>query len=210
MKKFLIPAMILVIAVGSIVYLGITASASSVPTEEPEQQEQIPQPDFKVDTTGSLIGGVNVNVNGHTGKRSFVSKDCYQDRFYYNYGELDSIEISVSGTISRAECATYATAVGGSYADFFKLSIKLPENTNRVAIQDDVFREYSTRYDASNFIEDYFVINQVRWLDGIGHYGVMDGAQKINCFRIAFYGDAAVSPLMQYFVYVTYNLTFVD
>ena len=205
MKKILIAAVVLVVAVGSIILLRVNATANTTPSTPTNPSPIIVErSDFEVNTNGAKVGSVNARVNQTTSKRSFVSNGYFADRGYSGLGELDSIEILVSGMISEAECVTYASNGVGGYEDYFKLSIKAPANAKSVHVNG----ETTVEVDSSKFLSGYLV-NDVRWLDGFSHYGKTYGSEKINCFHIAFYGDA-VTPISQYFVYITYDLTFVD
>ena len=132
-----------------------------------------PSPQFKADST---LQGLQVSVNQTTGKRTI-------DEFFL-YGQLDSIEITLSGTVSRAV----------SVDNCFRLQIKVPEGTTNIRIHNDT----ETVDGEPEFVNGYYSLS-VRWYDR-------------DCFYISFRKNptGVQEVLAKYFVYITKNLTFVD
>ena len=147
---------------------------------------------FKVDTAISTVSGLHVFVNQTTGLRSFISNSYYQSAPYrYNlYPELASIEITVSGEISRGDFAE----------DYFSLYIKAPKDTDNVYLHNDK----KTTDSNPEFTDGYYML-AVQWLDDDGAYGIYD---DFYCFYVSFKNGNDI--LSRYFVYITYDLTFVD
>ena len=182
--------------------------------------------EFKVDASIAKVPGVTVTLEDMTKKAfSFEGGDSEGRVTQFGlYGELDCVNISVSGTVKNSDCDKLATPMDASgkpitdgstanyYTDFFEFLILLPEEATRYAVNDGLpARPISDLADSIDS-EGYYHEN-VQWLLNGPEYswtGCGNATTKDGYFYYAFYNETE-EPIREFFVRVDYtNLTFTD
>lgn len=177
----------------------------------------------KVDASIAKVDGITVTLN-ETTKKQFTAKDDSAARFeqFGKYGELDQINIKVSGTVSKADCAKNATAMDATgtpvseskqpvnyYTDFFQLSLLIPEGATQFATSDGLPAKPVS--DIEN-IKDGYVIENVQWLlaDANGeNWNICGNATTKDGYFYYQFLDDNNEVVDEFFVHVVYDVDFV-
>lgn len=183
--------------------------------------------EFKVDDSIAKVAGVEVTLGNMTKKVFSAENGDSESRVekFGEYGELDCVNITVSGTVSKADCVANAIPMNqygeettadkadiNYYTDFFALSMLVPENATRCSVNDGL-----PDGEIENFAKDStgYYTEKVQWLladasktnwTGCGTAETDDGY-----FYYAFYTADDEEPIKEFFVRVDYSdLEFVD
>lgn len=201
------------------VFVGGFALTACGDEEEPTPQ---PAPEVMVSESIAQIDGITVALGENTTKKFEDGVDlANRVSLYGSLGELKQINVTVSGTVSRAECDEKAIAMNdgnvveddsavGYYTDFFEMRFLVPEGATKVGFIDGNSQKLDQEI---GNVENGYYAESVQWLLGTadksswntcGNADTQDGY-----FYYKFLNDSD-EIVDQFFVCVTYDVTFVD
>ena len=167
------------------------------------------------------IGGITVVLGENT---TVDGKDlASRNELYGNLGELKQINITVSGTVSRAECDEKAIPMNageiveddaspiGYYTDFFEMKILVPEGATKYGYIDGNPQKLDQEIGLVD--ENGYFSESVQWLLGAADKSSWNTCGKADTqdgyFYYKFLNDSD-EIVDQFFVRVVYDVTFVD
>ena len=180
------------------------------------------KPEAKVDASIAKVGGITVTLEDTT-RKEFKDGEDLAGRVeqFAKYGELDQINVKVSGTVSKADCDANATAMdaegnpveAGSetpvnyYTDFFELQFLIPEDATQFLASDGLPAKPIAEIENT---ENGYVIVETQWLLGNpGSWNICGNAEtQDGYFYYSFLNDEG-DVVDEFFVRVVYDVEFV-
>lgn len=185
--------------------------------------------EFKVEASIAKVPGVTVTLEDMTKKAFSLEGGDSEARVtqFGSYGELDCVNISVSGTVKNSDCNDLATPMDATgepitdgsaanyYTDFFEFLMLLPEEAAKYEVSDGLPVRPISNLSGSIDSEGYYH-EKVQWLLGDANKsswaGCGVGETNDGYFYYAFYNETdEEEPIREFFVRVDYsNLKFTD
>ena len=181
------------------------------------------KPEAKVDASIANVEGITVTLEKTTRKEFKEGEDsATRVEQFAQYGELDQINVLVSGTVSKADCDANATAmdsegnpvVDGSdtpinyYTDFFELQLLIPDGATMFLASDGLPAKPVAEIEN---VENGYVIVETQWLLGNpGSWNICGNAETQDGYFYYSFIDDSGEVVDEFFVRVAYDVEFVD
>ena len=179
-------------------------------------------PRAKADVNNAKVDGITVTVN-ETTKKTFTEEDGARFTQFGKYGELDQISVTVSGTVSKADCTENATAMDANgnvieagsetpvsyYTDFFTLYLLVPEGATQYGVSDGL---PAGPVEELGEVKDGYVAVETQWLlnSATDGWQICGNTTTNDGYFYYSFNDAEGEVVEEFFVRVAYDVTFVD